>query len=43
MFTLQTFWLDTKTSEDDEVVCGHLAARQTCKTGNPHPPNNVTL
>jgi phage-related protein len=24
MFTLQTFWLDTKTSEDDEVVSWSL-------------------
>ncbi len=31
MFTIQTFWLDTKTSEDDEVVTGHSAARPICK------------
>jgi phage-related protein len=26
MFTLQTFWLDTKTSEDDEVVSWSLSS-----------------
>lgn len=31
MFTLQTFWLDTKTSEDDEVVTWHSAARPICR------------
>ncbi|MGU0055973.1 hypothetical protein ACVXG7_09280 [Enterobacter hormaechei] len=32
MFTIQTFWLDTKTSEDDEVVT--LLLQQPCRFAN---------
>jgi phage-related protein len=43
MFTLQTFWLDTKTSEDDEVVSWSLSSPADLQGLLSQPTNHLAL